>query len=259
MYAVLQCNVAEVKIKNLTITNRHIIGAKTYFETMTKLKAKYKFGFSATPKRDDGLTEIIFFATGPKIHKVPMSDLKDVLITPTYYQIPTNYYFPIMDSREYIQMLDDLSIDKTRNELIAHQALTVYNNGYICLLCNRINQVMALAELLGDQAVVLTSKSKKKDRKNAMTSMKDKSKRFVISTFGLFSTGIDIPHLDTVFICAPIRSEVKLRQTAGRVMRMADNKKGAIIVDFTDPKVEILKNQASKRKTIFKRLMTGDL
>lgn len=237
----------------------HIVAAKTYYKTMTSLKAKYKFGFSATPKRDDGLTNVIYFATGPKIHTVPLEKLKDVLIVPSYKQILTDYYFPLMDSKEYIMLLDDLSIDKDRNQKIAQEALTNYNDKYVCLLCNRINQVIELKNLLGEEAVIIHSKTKKKERLLAMEQLKNKQKRYVISTFGLFSTGIDIPHLDTIFICAPIRSEVKLRQTAGRIMRLAEDKGSATIVDFVDYKIELLRKQANKRKYIFNQIMTGTL
>ena len=234
----------------------HIIGAQTYFHTMSHLNAKYKFGFSATPKRDDGLTQVLHYASGPKIYIVPKEDLVDgsgepILITPKYSFINTNYFFPIMDSKEYIELVNDLSIDIDRNALIADYLLTNHKNNYVCLLCNRQSQVDALKVLLGDEAVTLTSLLGKKDRKAAMSALRDKSKRHVISTFGLFSTGIDIPHLDTLYICAPIRSEVKLRQSAGRLMRRSDGKTSALIVDFIDVRVELLKNQARQRRKIF--------
>ena len=86
-----------------------------------------------------------------------------------------------------------------------------------CMLCLRLYQVDYFQEILGDKAVSLTSKMNKKARKEAMSKIKSGEVDVVISTYGLFSTGIDVPHLELLLLCAPIRSEIKLRQSAGRL------------------------------------------
>jgi|APSaa5957512576_1039674.scaffolds.fasta_scaffold00035_49 superfamily II DNA or RNA helicase len=234
----------------------HIVAAETYMETMVQLKAKYKWGFSATPRRADGLTKVIFWATGPKLHTVPNSALADVLVTPDVRIIPTKYTFPLFSTQEYGMMINDLSEDTDRNQLILDTIEEDYEKGYICILCLRLSQVDYLQTKLKG-SVKLTSKMKKKDRKAVMKKLREKETRIVISTYGLFSTGLDIPHLDTLILAAPIRSEVKIRQSAGRLMRKSDGKKGAIIVDFVDKKVDLLKYQYYARRKIYKTL--GDL
>jgi len=232
----------------------HICPANTYYHTMSHLRAKYKFGFSATPKREDGLTEVIHFASGPKIHTVEKEKLKNVLITPNVRYINTTYNFPMISSQEYVELINDLSADDRRNALILRTHQVDYARKPTVFLCNRKVQVEYLAKYLGKNAVFLHSKMKKKDRKETMKLLQQGKKTMVVSTYGLFATGIDLPQLEVLFLCAPIRSEVKLRQAAGRLMRKSPGKTTATIVDFVDTKVEMLRIQGFQRKRIFKNL-----
>jgi superfamily II DNA or RNA helicase len=231
----------------------HIVAATTYYKTMTSLKAKYKWGISATPKRDDGLTKAIFWATGPKIHTVPREKFESVLITPTYERIETKYRFPLIQSQDYQEMITDLGEDEERNTLIC-DTVKQYSDKMVVLLCLRLFQVEKLTNDLGEEAVMLTSKMKKKDRALVMQQLLNNEKRIIVSTFALFSTGIDIPQLEMLFLCAPMRSEVKLRQSAGRLMRKSEGKTSAKIIDFVDVNNGLLANQARKRAKILTNL-----
>lgn len=249
---------SQFKLLNHTISmviadEVHIVAANTYYKTMTSLKAKYKWGISATPKRDDGLTNVIFFATGPKIHTVPKEKFANVLITPEYKSIQTEYTFPLIQSQDYQEMIADLSTDTLRNELI-YKTAENYKDKMLVFLCLRIAQVEYLTEKFGKKATMLTSKMTKKERKRRMSQLVKGEKRIVVSTFGLFSTGIDIPKLEVLFMCAPMRSEVKLRQSAGRLMRKAKGKTSALIIDFIDSNVGLLAAQARKRAKILNNL-----
>jgi len=233
----------------------HICAAETYFHTMTHLSAKYKFGFSGTAYRDDGLTDVIYFATGPKIHTVSLEKLKDFLIEPKIISVNTNYTFPIFNSDEYQALMTDLAEDEDRNQLIVDTAnKPEYKDKTTCFLCIRIAQVNALKKHFGDKAEILTSKMTKKNRKLVMEKLLDGRCKKIISTYALFSTGIDIPQLDLALLCAPLQAEVKIKQTAGRLMRKAPGKTEAIIIDFVDIRVSLLKYQYLKRNRVYKKL-----
>lgn len=231
----------------------HIIAANTWYDTMSKLVAKYKFGISATPQRADGLTKVIHWATGPKIHVVDKKHLKNLLITPTVDYINTEYFFPLFSTQEYQEMITDLSSNPDRNDFILDYANENYPDKYIVMLAERLCQVDYLHDRLPD-SVKLTSKMTKKKREQTMDLVKSGKKRIVISTYGLFSTGIDIPALEVLFLCSPIKSEVRLRQSAGRLMRPHPGKTEAKIIDFVDENIGILQNAARKRSSIFRKL-----
>lgn len=229
----------------------HIIAADTFYDTISRLNAKYKYGFSATPERDDGLTKVINFANGPVICKVSLNEVEDHIIRPRFEFKVTNYFFPLISSQDYQAMISDLSSDEDRNAFIANELKLNFKDNYVVLLCARKEQVETLKNLIGDEAVVLTSDIPKKLRKQAIEDLNSKKIRHVVSTYGLFSTGIDIPHLDTLFFCAPIKSTIKVKQSIGRIMRPAKDKKEAIVVDFVDQRVDLLMYQSRTRKNIY--------
>jgi len=232
----------------------HIVPANTYADALSKLPAKYKYGMSATPARTDGLTKVIFWLTGPLVHTVPDEHLTNVIVKPTIKTLDTQYYFPLFDTSEYQHMITDLSESAERNKLILTE-LANYKTQQCVLLCQRKEQVHYLQKHIPD-SVILTSDMSKKNRALVMEGLLSRKHRIVISTFQLFSTGIDIPTLEVLFICAPLKSVIKLKQAAGRLMRttkLLPNKK-PIIVDFADKRVELLKYQWYQRSKTLRTL-----
>ena len=193
----------------------HIAPAETYYAALSRLDSTYKWGASATPQRSDGLDKVIFWATGPLRHSISRASLGTTILTPTTYSIVTNYYFPLFDTSEFGAMISDLSDDLDRNTLILEE-LKKYPTQQCVLLCNRKSQVQYLKNNIPG-AVMLTSDMKKKDRAAVMVGLLGGTHRIVVSTFALFSTGIDVPNLEVLFICAPIKSVVKIKQSAGRL------------------------------------------
>lgn len=232
----------------------HQSPADTYFTAMSKLNAKYKYACSGTPTRSDGLTNVIFWATGPLVHTVPQSALTSVIIKPTIRTINTDYKFPLFDTSEFQGMISDLSKDTARNKLIL-DTLQDYPTQQIVLLCQRKEQVELLRDAIPG-AAMLTSDMGKKARVAVMNGLITGTIRHVVSTFQLFSTGIDVDSLEIMFLCAPIKSNIKVRQSAGRLMRVCPRlpNKQPIIVDFVDRNVELLKHQWYLRSRILRTL-----
>jgi superfamily II DNA or RNA helicase len=231
----------------------HISPAQTYYAALSALNVTWKYGASATPQRTDGLDKVIFWVTGPIRYTIPGSALSKVVIKPTYKSIDTSYFFPIFDTSEYQELISDLSRDVPRNTLIINE-LGNYPTQQCVLLCQRKEQVIYLKDNIPG-AVMLTSDMKKKERVAVMKGLLDGTHRIVVSTYQLFSTGIDIPNLEILFMCAPIKSAIKVRQSAGRLMRVsASISKSPIIVDFVDRKIELLKHQWYARHRTLRNL-----
>ena len=226
----------------------HVCAASTFYAALTRLSAKYKVGCSATPAREDGLTSVIFWATGPLRHEIDLSNLGNVLLKPTYRQVLTNYFYPLVSSDEYQLMLNHMAEDPVRNKQISDE-VAKYGTQQCLLLCQRHLQVDALMALIPG-SVGMTSKMTKKKRAATMAALLTGQHRIVISTFALFSTGIDIPNLEILFIAAPIKSKNKIKQSIGRIMRKGSITKVPEVIDFVDSKVGLLKFQATTRKRI---------
>ena len=166
--------------------------------------------------------------------------------------INTSYKFPLISTQEYQEMITDLATDIERNTLILNE-LKKYSGKYIIMLCERLSQVEYFHKQLKN-SVMLTSKMSKKKREETMNLVKSGKKQIIASTYSLFSTGIDIPALERLYLCSPIKSEIKLRQSAGRLMRKSPGKTKAEILDFVDSKISLLKNTAYKRKRVLNNL-----
>ncbi len=248
----------------------HIIPAVTFYDVITRLNAKYKFGFSATPEREDGLTPVINWATGPQICELSLNDVKDKILIPTIRKIKTNYYFPLWSSDEYAAMVDDLIEDVQRNKLIL-DTIDEYKGKQMVALTTRVKHATFLSEQLnkrGHKTEYLVSRLPHPTKKGKFQAMPKKQRaavienlnsgktRIIVSTFSLFSTGIDIINLEVLFLAGPTRSEIKLKQSIGRIMRKALVKKTPEIVDFRDMQVDLLKSQAYARNRIYKYLKT---
>lgn len=244
----------------------HLAPAETFYNVMTRLSAKYKFGFSATPQRDDGLDDVIFFACGPKIHKVELSEIKDNLVIPTVRRVNTDFYFPLFSSDEYNILVDTLCKDDDRNKLIA-DTMDEYKGQQAVILTTRVAHVMRLVKELTDRgynARYLVSgipkpngKKKmmpKKERKEVIDGLQSGDIDVVVSTYSLFSTGIDVSGLEILMLAGPTRSEVKIKQSIGRIMRKAKHNKNPEIVDFRDVRVDLLKYQGYARNRVYKYL-----
>ena len=231
----------------------HIAPALTYYRVISNINAKYKYGLSATPERADGLTKVIFFATGPLTHSVPDSDVIGKIIKPTYQSIESNYFYPLFDSMEYNELLSDMAVDSERNRLIV-DTVNKFPTQQMCLLCHRKTQVKLLASMLPGAAVLL-SDTPKKERIEIMKTLEDGTRRIVVTTWGLFHKGIDLKELEILFLCAPTKSKILLKQSAGRIMRVSNKiDKHPLIIDFIDTKIDLLKYQAYARRKVLTRL-----
>jgi superfamily II DNA or RNA helicase len=237
----------------------HTVAAKTYFANLNALAAKYKYGFSATPIREDGLTPLIHWASGNTIYVSSPEITRQFVIKPTYTQIQTGISFPLVSTDEYTQMINWLCANNERQEFLLQeiikeidQSAAANEPAYMCVLGGRVDQIVDLANKLneaGKPAIALHSKLKKKDRDLIMGKLLSREIHHVVSSWELFSTGIDIPHLNRLAICAPVKSEIKVKQGAGRIRRPSPStgKVSAKIIDFVDD-VWLLKNSAKTRK-----------
>lgn len=231
----------------------HICPANTFYSALNKLKAKYRYGLSATPFRADGLTKVIFFVTGNIFYTITPKEAKEFLIIPEVKYIETDYFFPIFDSTEHAILLSDMALDEKRNKLIIDTYKKEGTDKQSVFISHRTSQLEYLKTKIPESAI-LTSKVKKKERAQIIKDLNSKKLMAVLTTYGLFSTGIDIPSLEVIYMCTPIRSPRWIIQTAGRLKRKAKDKTKAIVIDFVDNKIELLKKQYYSRKSTWKKI-----
>lgn len=253
----------------------HIVGATTYYDIVSSIPAKLKFGFTATPERGDGLDACIFLASGPIIKKIGIKDIQSHVLKPTLDVRKTDYHFPLFDVSEYTAMITDLSNDEDRNNLITNVIKeNQFKKKQKVLLCSRVMQCVHLQQKIPGSKILVGSISKQdremikllyKDsadeilkqrgivhRRNVVKELNSGKLNTVISTFSLFSTGLDFKNLEVAAFCAPLKSKILVKQCRGRVMRTGKDGKAPICLEFEDHKVGLLKNQSRLRQRILR-------
>ena len=56
----------------------------------------------------------------------------------------------------------------------------------------------------------------------------------MVCSYGVASTGLNIPNLNNLIIAAPTKSKTRILQSIGRILRKAENKKRALVFDIAD-------------------------
>jgi len=215
----------------------HKAPATQYAEVVSKFDCRYITGLSATPYRNDGLTDVIVWYIGPIRHKIEKERLlKNGNLCPAEVRwVPTEFYPKADASRYYAKALSELTRDKKRNLLICKQVINSKENGVHLILSDRKAHCKELYRLLkneGIRAEVLTGSTV--DRSEIITRLQKGKSKYLIATSQLIGEGFDLPSISVLFLTTPIKFDGRLIQYIGRALRVDDGKDKAIIYDFVD-------------------------
>jgi superfamily II DNA or RNA helicase len=242
---------------HLLVDECHRVPASLFTDVVTAFDAKYSLGLSATAyRREDILTQLIYFYLGPRVHKVDAAFLQDsgAILKPEIILRSTEFVYHYRD--DYAAMLKALAADEKRNWQIAQDVVdeSAKGEGILLVVSDRVAHCERLAELIAEQGVsvaVLTGKDPLEKREKIVEQVRRSSIRVLVSTLQLIGEGFDAPQLTTLFLATPIKFSGRLTQVIGRILRPAAGKK-ALVYDYVDEKVSILKNSAKERsKTYF--------
>lgn len=241
-------------IGQLVTDECHRCPSRTFTEAVTAFDCRYMTGLSATPWRRDGLSRLIYWHLGDKVHEVDKAALveaghvleADVIWRETSFKPHHN------PSEEYSKMLSELAQDPARNALIAADvAREAENGGGICLvLTDRKRHCEVLAgflKLWGVKAAVLTGDLSNGERQAVVEALNGGKVKVLVATGQLIGEGFDCRELSTLFLASPVKFNGRLLQYLGRVLRPAPGKDRAKVYDYLDP-VGVLRNSARIRE-----------
>jgi len=228
------------KAKMIVFDETHHVSANKLGEIAIKATdAVYKFGFSATPFREDGYDMMIEAYIGPKIKIVSISDLirKGYLAKPKIYFIKTPN--SMNKKFSYMALYKQLIENKIRNEYIARCAYEYAKRGKIVLISIlRLNHIKLILEQLekiddiGFNIKVITGKDATHEKIQTIKKMNTGEYNIVIST--LFGEGVDVPNLNVLINARAVKSAIDAYQQAGRILRIKEDGEQPIIIDFYD-------------------------
>jgi superfamily II DNA or RNA helicase len=259
----LEINLAIEKYGQILVDECHHVPASNFEILLKSSRAKYIYGFTATPKRQDGLDKLMHFQLGPVLYKAKATaHLFDQQVKATY----TSTLFPaqwlLQETKPHIsQVYKHLLMDVARNEKIVNSIKqAVDNQRSIMVLTERKEHIELLAGMItnkGVKVVELHGGISAKQRQKRIALLQDKKEEteavVILATGKYVGEGFDLPHLDTLFLTLPIAWRGILAQYAGRIQREWSSKKYIEIYDYVDD-FPMLKRMWKKREKGYKAL-----
>ena len=241
----------------------HHTPAETIRRLLVQLPARYKLGLSGTPDRTDGLGPMMRALLGPVV-RVPLTTLVRAgrLLLPQVYRVPTAFRYSGAD-KSWAALDRARAQDRARLRLTVGllRRLAAADRRVLCLV-HRVDHARTLAAAcqaagVPAQAVVGAVTPALRQRYYGEA----EAGRLVLVATRLADEGLDLPRLDTLVLAAAGRSDVRLQQQVGRIMRVAPGKRDAWVVDVMDPGVPTLRYQARVRAWVYRQwgLTVADL
>ena len=217
----------------------HHVGAVSFEAILTRTKARYVLGLSATPIRRDGQQPVIFMQCGPIRHTAarPADGPHDLEVIPQMRTTPIEVPLDagIQDVFRY------LATDDERTEAIAAEIARAFGQGRkVLVLTERTVHLDAIrAALIGrvPEPMVLHGRLSRKQREaliSELNGLPADAPRILLATGKLVGEGFDHPALDTLVLAMPVSWKGTLQQYAGRLHREHAGKTDVRIVDFVD-------------------------
>lgn len=233
----------------------HHISAVSYEQVMKAVNARYVYGLTATPFRQDGHQPILFMQCGPIRYtadaKVQMKNQNfSRLLVPRYTP-----FRPIGDERlTYTKVEKQFVEDECRNLFIVKDVVEALKEGRSpIILTSRTAHVETLARLLESQCpnvITLVGSESTKEKRQKMEQLQSipPSEPLVIVATGKYvGEGFDYARLDTLFLASPIAGKSVVNQYTGRLHREFESKQDVQVYDYIDIRVPVCESMYRKR------------
>lgn len=231
----------------------HHVAAFTFERILKTVEAKYVYGLSATPVRQDGHQSIIFMQCGPVRYLVDAKSQAEKRVF-SHYVFPRFTRTRLPDAKRIQDVYASIVDNDTRNGLIVADALNLLTEGRTpILLTERKEHALQLANLLEGKAQHLfllvgsDSQKKKREKLAALRMVPSQESLVVVATGKYIGEGFDEPRLDTMLLAMPISWKGTLAQYAGRLHRNYDGKQEVRIYDYVDVHIPMLERMYHKR------------
>ena len=263
--AVMQSLVSGDEVKELVryygmviVDECHHVSAFSFERILKTVKAKYVYGLTATPVRQDGHHPIIYMHCGKIRYRVDAKSQAEArpfehFIIPRF----TRFQKPAHQDEKKWTIADiyrDIQNNEIRNALIVQDVADAVARGRNpIILTERTDHVKDLADRLNPHIKNVISMTggygpkKSRELLRAVADIPPDEPFALIATGKYVGEGFDMPRLDTLFLVMPISWKGTIQQYAGRLHRLYDGKKEVQIYDYVDIHVAVLERMYQKR------------
>lgn len=225
----------------------HHVAAPTWEAVINACPAYYRFAFTASPTRADGMHPSMRFIVGPVIHRMKFTSSVKLEVR----IVRTKFHMMYRGHHDWGKLLRALISDPDRNKLIARVADREIKKGNsVLILSRRIEQLEAIRKAMASETEILTGSRKKGDRQQILADFREGKVSCLLAT-QLADEALDVQRLNRVLLVHPGKHEGRIVQQIGRALRTHEDKDDAVIYDFVDRRVSVLRKQANFRKRTY--------
>ena len=252
------------KIRNygmIIMDECHHAAARTAEEVLRRATARYVYGLTATPKRDDGMEPKMLMQLGPIRHRFTArqrAEMQDVqhFLYPRFTRL-SNPGTEWKINEAYQALIQDT----LRNQLILNDTLAAIRAGRTPLVLTKFRSHAALLQqqLAPHVAHVILLQgggrnNEREQLRQQLRSIPQDEEMVVVAIAKYIGEGFNLPRLDTLMLATPIAWEGNVEQYAGRLHRDYKGKKEVIIYDYVDCNIRVLDNMYHKRLKAYKKI-----
>jgi superfamily II DNA or RNA helicase len=228
----------------------HHVAATTWENVLNTLPAYYRFAFTASPTRADGMHPSMRFIIGPVIHRQQFSSPIDLKVK----TVTTDFNFMYRGPFDYGRLLNKIETDEERNLQIAEVVdAEIARGNTVLVLSRRIDHLGNIADAMQSECEILTGERSRSDRIQILDEFRSGTVNCILAT-QLADEALDVQRLNRVCLVFPGKHEGRIIQQIGRALRQHPDKQDAVIYDFVDRRVGVLRKQALKRKQTYAKL-----
>lgn len=240
----------------------HHAGAQTHEDVIKEINAKYVYGLTATPKREDGHEQKVYMQFGPIRYRLTAKDRAkmqdfDHFVIPRFTSLVNATGLEWGINEAYKELISN----ERRNKLIVEDIAECIKKGRTPLVLTKFkDHADTLAKMLenkADHIFLLQGGRTNKERENITTRLKEVSleESLVIVAIGQYiGEGFNYPRLDTMMLTTPIAWQGNVEQYAGRLHRDYEGKIDVILYDYVDAHIKILERMYHKRLRAYKKI-----
>ena len=238
----------------------HHGAAQTVEDIVGSAKAKYVYGLTATPKREDGLEKKVFMQFGPIRFRYTAKERAekqgiDHFVYPRFTRLVSTSNLKVTEANRAVIECE------SRNEQIISDVVNCIQNGRTPLVLTKYKEH---AELLyqrlqgkADHVYLLQgggSRKAKDEMRIQMRAVPDAESIVLVAIDKYIGEGFNFPRLDTMMLTMPAAAEGNIEQFAGRLHRDYETKKEVIIYDYVDSHIRVLEKMYHKRLRTYKKI-----
>ena len=240
----------------------HHAGAAVAEDVLNAVSAKYVYGLTATPKREDGQEQKIFMQFGSIRYRYTARE-RAAAQNVQHFVCPrfTRLFVPNANKLSYNQARRAVVESAVRNNQILDDVAACLQVGRTPLVLTKEKEHAAfLYEHLKDKTDHIfllqggSSARQKEELRTRMHAVPPAESVVLVAIGQYIGEGFNFPRLDTMMLTMPISWQGNVEQYAGRLHRDYNGKQDVIIYDYVDAHIRVLESMYYKRLRTYKRI-----